>query len=1258
MNLSIKKPFFRNTTVLLFLFWCHVLPAQDYAKAWDAILNNQFQEAHIFLEKAKQNPATAADAALTQMILKSMEGDDDEHLLMEQACNNLSNPYPYYYAWWYYTPTAGEYGLKSEPQLKLLEKLLADKSCPEMLKAAARYQLLLHWMSQGEVEKGRKLAASNTNIINWQFTGPFDNVSESGFDKNYPPVTNPAANSQFKALNNAEITWFTPGLTDNDGWVMANGFIKWDIGIAYAQAFVTAPSDMEVFIASGFTGTSFKLWVNDRVILSEAEERGTDFDVFKAPVSLKKGVNRVLVQIGLTDSRSANFSARFVNREGELIKGLTPATQSLKYPKAKGELPEQLPFFAEVYFQDKIKQEPDNPLNYFLLTETYFRSRKNRQALEVGEQILQKHPDNLLFRFQKLRCWQGLNNRTALTEEIEAIQQIAPNHLLSLIFKFEDAVNNEQFDTAQELLDTWKSTYGASKNAIEKQVNLLLARKKYAEALEMIDAQYKADPTDLFFVSLQHNVELHVNKKPEAALSVYEELLKKNYYLPFAQLLAEDYLQMGMNKEAIQVYEKSDAVWPSDFSAAEALFSYYFNTNDVPNAQKWVDKLLSNAPFHATYWKNAGELAERNAQKEEALRCFQKALHYFPNDYDNRRKIRELQQKPEIQSLLPAKDPFALYTNSNPVGKEGESGWYYVLDEQFTILHPEGNQESDNTLVIKVLNETGVDYWKESSIGYDDSRQKLIIEKAEVIKPSGSRFAAEKNDNQLVFTNLQEGDGLYIHYRLSNYAFGRMAREFFASYYLNSYIHSDVTRYVLLAPDNIPLTFHPSNVQMEPVIKALPDEKMREYLWEVKDEPILESEYFAPATCDVAKVIHVSSLSSWSEVASWYGDLSATQAKADYDVQQLSAQLFPKGTSMTQKEKVHTIYDWILSNIRYSSVDFRQSGYVPQRASKVIQTKLGDCKDLSTLFASLAREAGIKANLVLVNTRDQGTHAMELPSTEFNHCIVKVMVDNVPYFLELTNPELPFGCLPNNDINAFVLEIPFGKNDVVKTVPYLLNPDNRCQDVYTENTQIEVVGRDLVVNVNAVYRGVNASDIRNQYKDLPGDKQIENMQQRLAKKFTNTVAIKKLLFGELNTIQDSIQYQVQYAVKKEITEIGGFNTFKIPFFDVFINADAFPEETRTQSLCFWKYENSDLYREEITIAIPSGKNFTEIPKDIELSFHKMTYKLIYQQLSQGTLKVVRTIVPAREEFPVAEYPDFRTFMDEVITAETRWVAYK
>ncbi len=1127
-----------------------------------------------------------------------------------------------------------------------------------MLKASARYHLKHHYAAKDDAKKAHTIASPISNIIAWQYTGPFDNISDSGFDKNYPPIDHPQPDARFKSTNNSDIKWFTPNAIEPSGWQIVASSIKWDAGIIYAQSFVSAPADMDVILASGFTGKGCKIWVNDALIFSDREKRKTDFDVFSAPCQLKKGVNRVLFQLGLFDGDFTNFSARFLTKDGGVIQGLASSAVYAPYPTSTVPFPTPLPFFAEQFFEEKIKSAPKNLLNYYLLCETYLRALKSQEALDITTLALALAPDNILFRYQRLLCLIKLGNRTALSQEIEDFKRIAPEHLISIVYQYDEAVRNEKFDEAQELLDRWEKLCGKNASIYEKRIKLLLQRQKIQEAIPLIAEAYKVYPLEPYFANLTHDVELKLNKKPEAAIGVYTSFLRKYNYANLAFALATDYINQGMGAKAVDIYEKIEGLYPQESGATEKLLYYYLNIQDAKKAKVFSDKLLAMAPFHGTYWEDAAKISELAGNKQEALSNFQQALHYNPNDYDVRRQIRELQGKPDFTTLMPAYNPFELYKKTKTTDKEGEFDWYYILDDHCAILYPERNSELYATLVIKILNEAGIDYWKEASISYDDSQQRLIVEKAEILKPNGSRITAEQNGAQLVMPNLQVGDGIHIRYRLANYAFGRMAREFTAATHFNAFVPTDITRYSLFVPTNMPVNIKNINQNYTPTVTELKAENLLQYTWEILDEPAIIDQRLMPATADIAKVVHISTIPDWNDIATWYGDISGAQAKRDPEVQLLAKEIMPTGNTMSQSEKARAIYDWIVKNIRYSSIPFRQSGYVPQRAAKVIQTKLGDCKDLATLFAALAREVGMTANLVLVNTRDQGTHAMELPCMEFNHCIVRVIADAKVWYLELTDPELPFGGLPGGDINAFVLEIPFGKNDDIQQKPFLLNPQNRLKDTRRETTTIEIKGRDLLLETTAIQSGAIASTLRSDYKDLPQAKRIEEVQGFLAKKFTNPLIVKNLNFGDLKTLSDTAQFNVLFTVKNEVLEIGQLNTIKVPFHDIIFNASSFPEETRIHPLSYWEYEDTDHYHEEITVNLPAGKTFSEVPKDVLLTFKEMKYSLKYTLGVTGSLKIVREIDPKRVEIAAQDYELFRAFTEAVINAELRMIAFK
>jgi Transglutaminase-like superfamily/Domain of Unknown Function with PDB structure (DUF3857) len=710
-----------------------------------------------------------------------------------------------------------------------------------------------------------------------------------------------------------------------------------------------------------------------------------------------------------------------------------------------------------------------------------------------------------------------------------------------------------------------------------------------------------------------------------------------------------------MNAKGLGIIKKIEQFYPSDPSYASMQYNYHYAKKENDLAKKFSERILGLTPFSSNNWENAAKLAEQMGDKAQALKHFQKSLHYNQNNYDARRRIRELEKKTNLDETFPKVDYYALLKKTKADGKKGEYNWYYVLDESNTIVYPERNSETWRTLIVKVLNEKGIDTWKETSLGYNENRQRLIIEKAEVVKPNGTKIAAEQNGNSLVFTNLQKGDGLVIRYRIVSYSYGRMAREFWDNNIFNAYIPVETGRYALLVSKSVPIEIKNNNFDAKPVIKEVEDYKL--YTWEVQNEPAMEEEKSSPSIVDAGKSVHISTLSDWSPITTWYANVSASQAKQDYDVKKLSQTLFPSGKKYSETEKTKIIYEWILKNIRYSSVSFRQSGYVPQRASKVLQTKLGDCKDLATLYAALARENGLKAQLVLINTRDNGDNDIVLPSMEFNHCIVKVIADGKPWYLELTDPNLSFASLPNSDLKATALEIPFNDEKAVSN-PFPLNPNNRSKDYRGSTINVQVKNRDLQISTTCIRGGNLSSVVRNSYQNLTKAKMIEKIQTSIGGDFTNPVTVKDVNFDSLETLVDTLNFTVKYNVKNEVIEVGELSTMKVPYYNLFIKADAFQEETRTQPLNYWQYEDCDHYHEDITLNLPTGKQFTEVPKTVNLSYNGTQYTLKFEKKSAAVIQVTRDIQVNRANISVAEYPNFRKFMDDVLAAEAKYIAFK
>jgi tetratricopeptide (TPR) repeat protein len=396
----------------------------------------------------------------------------------------------------------------------------------------------------------------------------------------------------------------------------------------------------------------------------------------------------------------------------------------------------------------------------------------------------------------------------------------------------------------------------------------------------------------------------------------------------------------------------------SPYSASEyaTLARVYLGLKNYGKATEYVGLAMGIAPFESEYLELAGTIFEQMNKKSDASALYQKALVYNTNNYEIRQKIRSLENQEDLLKYLPSHDVYSMIRESNSESYIGNHDWYYVLDQKYKIVYPEGTSEEYFQYVVKILSERGIDNWKEQSISYNYYRQRLVIEKVEVVKKNGNKISAEVNENNLVFPKLEVGDAIHLKYKLESYSYGRFAKNFWDKYVISSFVPSEISRYCLLIAKNQEFKYKMENADIKPKITDANDFTL--YTWENMKEPAMKGENYMPELFDVGKTLHLSSINSWQEIATWYNDISAPQAKSDFEVKRLYNTIFTPNKTYTQLEKAKMIYEYIIQNIRYSSVPFRQGAYIPQTAAKTIQTKLGDCKDLSTLYASLARDAG------------------------------------------------------------------------------------------------------------------------------------------------------------------------------------------------------------------------------------------------------------------------------------------------------------
>lgn len=169
---------------------------------------------------------------------------------------------------------------------------------------------------------------------------------------------------------------------------------------------------------------------------------------------------------------------------------------------------------------------------------------------------------------------------------------------------------------------------------------------------------------------------------------------------------------------------------------------------------------------------------------------------------------------------------------------------------------------------------------------------------------------------------------------------------------------------------------------------------------------------------------------NWNDVAAFYTQLVEKRDQPTSKVKSFTQDLVKD--AKTKDEKVRKIYDFVTNKIRYIAVGIGLGGWQPQSAEFTLTQRYGDCKAKATLFKAMLAVVGVKAQHVLVRTRELGNIDSKFPADYaiFNHVITYLPGYNGGKYMDTTNVGTHFGTLPSNDFGASMLVIDGNKGSL------------------------------------------------------------------------------------------------------------------------------------------------------------------------------------------------------------------------------------
>ncbi|MFN8325202.1 MAG: transglutaminase domain-containing protein [Flavobacteriaceae bacterium] len=1097
--------------------------------------------------------------------------------------------------------------------------------------------------------------AKLNSIMNWQLCGAFENLNGSGLDTEYEAEIYPKNDKLFNANSNGMVGWYNPRIIQNEGYITFSNENEYGNAIMYSQIFLENPVEQQLYFNVG-SSDGIKVFVNDIEVFSNSLIEYTDLDAFKFSVKMPKGINRILVKSSI-NSGNCYFFTSLTDANGKKVDGLVYHNTYKPYNKSTLQDLDVNTFNAyyEDYFDKKSKENPNDVVYKILLFDGYMHNRKLEKAFDVIEELDAKYPNSSMIKTRLADYYAKKGDNAKVNEINKNIEINDPDYFYTLATKAQDSdwlretniVEIEKYKERAKKLES--PTIGLLYEFLINARN-----SKIKEMLVNVDQLIEQSHNSEFYITTMAPLYDNLEKNKDKTLKMLEDLYAKKDNFSALSKLVQYYRDANRKDDVKKIFEDRLRLYPYFTGVAGDVIENLIEEKKYPEALKAIDDALGLFPYSFVLLEKKGMVYNYMNNTKEAEKYIREALIHNSENNALRKQLYDITKNPDEIEEVAHKDLYKFIKEKRNSKLKSDYGVVVLLDEYIVNILPEGGRKSKVTYVYEITAENGIEELKEYNLG---SYTNLL--KSEIVKADGSIAPAEEGSGTLVFSDLKVGDVIFIQYEDYDNNTGRFFKDFNLGCYFNSTYPEAEVLFTLIHPNDVTYNSSLINGDITPVTKKINNKTCT--TWKKLNSPAIPLiEDYAPAYGDMTNSIKVSTIKSWKEIANWYSDLVKKNLLIDKITKNTFDQIFPNGyQSLSQTEIAKKIYSYIEDNITYSSLDFRQSGYVPQKPSKTITTKLGDCKDVSTLFVALSQQAGLKSNLVLVSTNDNGYKNMRLPAIDFNHCIVKTTIDGKEFFLELTDKYLPFQALPISLYNANALVISFDKNENENvsliqipfknaTVDKLITKSTLTIDDNSKTmvSQHQIFGA-LKSYYNQLFSNATTDDVRK--------KELEDLFSKRLKK-NMTLQSDKLV--ENKTYDDFITFETNFTIPEKTQSVGSLKITDMPFLEKVYTRDIIAQETRKMDINYIRYENCKEYQSTLEIKIPEGKKFIEIPENKKFAFKQHNYELVFEHTLPNVLKIKRTVSIPWDNISTTEYAEYKKYVDEVITAEEQIVGFK
>jgi tetratricopeptide (TPR) repeat protein len=1253
----LSKPGILLSTVFLCAVSAYANPNEQ---GWNLLIDNKPVEAkEIFLKNTSdRNKAVRGEAfrGLSQ-VSRFLDQDEDAARYFFQSCLNDNN------ALLFSAGVLNTYAFArtaTGSDIKEGYRLLGDLAKkPSLFSGEFNDMLAERYANDGDVPAAMRLVNDMGAIRKWMFIGPFDNISNSGYNKAYPPETEIKLDKIYPAKDGNKAKWNQLDNTAPTGWIFTEHHCTSRNAVVYYYCTVTSDETREVNLAFGASG-SFKIFLNGTCVCADSVYRNTGADVFMQRVTLHKGANPLLVKLCHEWSnrlsgeiKLSNFFLRFLDKGYSPLKKLSyatvPAAPAPEKAASYRYAPSPLIDTVVGVLTGRLAKNAGDMDAALLLMQAYNGMEKFDEGQVLAQGFIKKFPKSSLWHQfygeSLLRSKKYTDGETAM----KTVYTLCPLNFIGWQNELQVISQTSEARKVLEFIASSPEVFRSSLSALVATLYANFQLENSADALKTvadIEKKYALNQTALTVLA---GVYVQQGQIKKAETLIRDFLARQHTSTLMYKTLASLALKQGDMGKVTDIIQESLKYSPHNAGLYYLLANLNYTAKNFSAAHENIEKSLGVMPADADALNLKGNIALSLGNKQEAKQAFTDAIDFTSDDFNAWDNLRGLDGKPPLESLAPLPPVDSLIKASEK--------WQYRTHENGAVLsrasdvfyYPSRCSRERYFFVVYLATQKAIDTWKERDIEYNSYFQVAHIARALSYRANGSQVQADVQSNKVVFKSLQPGDCIVLEWSLKNFYTGDMAGQVHGSQEFDLSHPAFDSRLRLITPvkDTIPYRVFGDSISVSTVSRG--DYRVTQFLRPAYKNVLDET--FTATDWATKEKVNYSTFSGWNDIAKWYDDLTRHKQDNTLELKALADSLF--AGCAAPLAKVAKVHEYITGNIRYSYVPFRQSGWIPQEAHDVLATKIGDCKDMASLGKSLLDCAGIPSCLTLVNTevRHFTDHACVGP--EFNHCILCYTLNGQDRFLDCTDNNLPLATLPRQDQGALALVIRPG------TTGTILLPIDKPEARVRRRTVVSTLDEKgtLKEKVATLRTGVFAGNFRDSFRFLSEEKRNVTLHQSLAQAYPD-ITLDTFSLQGLNTVGDTLTYDYASTARNTVTFSGNTAIFPLRISDN-IEPNEYPvEEKRTFPIdmyfAWYDISSCELSGE---LTYPATWRPISLPDNVSADSPFGSYRLEFKRKG-NTLHFKRTaVMNFNAMIPAAEHERLKTFLNKVSKADAIQVLF-